>query len=114
MAQTSVCGFDRRDHQTEVCASVSHARYTHNMARGWESKSVEDQIGAAEAERELRNRQELSSEEREQSERRQSLLLSRSLMLARMKAARDPRYRAQLKVALDQLNEQLEEISNDE
>jgi hypothetical protein len=84
------------------------------MARGWESKSVEDQIGAAEAERELRNRQQLSTEEREQSEHHQSLLLSRSLILARMKAARDPRYRAQLKVALEQLDEQLRQLSSDE
>ena len=83
------------------------------MARGWESKSVEDQIGAAEAERELRDRHQLSSAEREENERRQSLLLSRSLILARMKAARDPRYRAQLKVALDQLDEQLREIQTD-
>ena len=83
------------------------------MARGWESKSVEDQIGAAEAERELRDRHHLSNEEREENERRQSLLLSRSLILARMKAARDPRYRAQLKVALDQLDEQLRETHSE-
>ena len=79
------------------------------MARGWESKSVEDQIGAAEAERELRASRHISAEEREQSERKQSLLLSRSLILSRIKAARDPRYRAQLKVALDQFDEQLRE-----
>jgi hypothetical protein len=80
------------------------------MARGWESKSVEDQISAAEAERELRNRQQLSNEEREQSERCQSLLLSRSLILSRIKAARNPRHRAQLQLALDQLDTQLREI----
>ena len=80
------------------------------MARGWESKSVEDQIGAAEAERERRDRHRLSNEEREQSERHQSLLLSRSLILSRMKAARNPRHRAQLQVALDQLDAQLREF----
>jgi hypothetical protein len=80
------------------------------MARGWESKSVEDQIGAAEAERELQARHQLSAEQREQSEHKQSLMLSRSLILSRIKAARDPRYRAQLQVALDQLNEQLREV----
>ena len=83
------------------------------MARGWESKSVEDQIGAAEAERQLRDRHQLSNEEREENERRQSLLLSRSLILARMKAARDPRYRAQLKTALDQLDEQLRDATSE-
>ena len=80
------------------------------MARGWESKSVEDQIGAAEAERELRSAQQRTPEEREESEHKQSLLLSRSLILARIKAARDPRYRAQLRTALDQLEAQLREL----
>jgi hypothetical protein len=80
------------------------------MARGWESKSVEDQIGAAEAEREIRAAQKLSAEQREQNEQKQSLMLSRSLILSRVKAARDPRYRAQLQAALDQLDEQLREF----
>jgi hypothetical protein len=80
------------------------------MARGWESKSVEDQIGAAEAERELRNRQQLSDEDRERSERHQSLLLSRALTISRLKAARNPRHRAQLQLALDQLEAQLTEF----
>jgi len=80
------------------------------MARGWESKSVEDQIDAAEAERELQVRHQLTAEQREQSEHKQSLMLSRSLILSRIKAARDPRYRAQLQVALDQLNEQLRAV----
>ncbi len=80
------------------------------MARGWESKSVEDQIGAAEAAREFRAAQNLSAVQREQSEHKQSLMLSRSLILSRIKAARDPRYRAQLQLALDQLDEQLREF----
>ena len=84
------------------------------MARGWESKSVEDQIGAAEAERELRASRQVSADEREKNEHRQSLMLSRSLILSRLKAARDPRYKAQLKVALDQLDAQLRELSSDQ
>ena len=59
------------------------------------------------------NRAEADSgteQQREQSERKQSLMLSRALIVSRMKAARDARYRAQLKVALDQLDEQLREI----
>jgi len=84
------------------------------MARGWESKSVEDQIGAAEAAREIRARHDVTVEEREESEHKQSLMLSRSLILSRIKAARDPRYRAQLEVALDQLDAQLRELSDDQ
>lgn len=80
------------------------------MARGWESKSVEDQIGAAEAEREIRAAQQVTAAQREQAEHKQSLLLSRSLIVSRMKAARDARYRAQLQTALDDLDAQLREF----
>lgn len=80
------------------------------MARGWESKSVEDQIGAAEAARELRASRQLSTEEREEGEHKQSLMLSRALILSRLKTAKNSRYRAQLQVALDQLDAQLREF----
>ena len=82
------------------------------MARGWESKSVEDQIGAAEAERELQARYQLTAEQREASEQQQSLLLSRSLLRSRLKAARDARYRAQLQTALDEIESQLRELES--
>lgn len=77
------------------------------MARGWESKSVEDQMGAAQAEREARAKLQVSPEERQQSERRQSLLLSRSQILSRLKVAQNARYRAQLELALEHLEAQL-------
>jgi hypothetical protein len=77
------------------------------MARGWESKSVEDQIGAAEAQRELRATHQRSAEEGEQ---KHSLMLSRSLILTRLEAASNPHYRAQLRTALDQLEAQLREL----
>jgi len=77
------------------------------MARGWESKSVEDQIGAAEAERERRARPHVSAEERDREDRKQSLLLSRAQILNRLKAASNTRYRAQLQTALDHLESQL-------
>jgi hypothetical protein len=91
-------------------AQVNNLRYIVFMARGWESKSVEDQIGAAEAERELRASHQVSAEQRALSEHKQSLMLSRALILSRIKAVRDPRYRAQLQLALDQLDEQLREF----
>lgn len=80
------------------------------MARGWESKSVEDQIGAAQAERELRQKPALSDDQREEGAHKQSLILSRALILSRIKAARDVRYRAQLQVALNELEAQLREL----
>jgi hypothetical protein len=80
------------------------------MARGWESKSVEDQMGAAQAERDARPKSHLSSQQREQNDRRQSLLLSRSQILSRLRVARNVRYRAQLEAAIKHVNAQLKEF----
>ena len=86
------------------------ARYTGFMARGWESKSVEDQIGAAEAEREARSKPRLSAKQREKKEREQSLLMSRAQIVTRLKAATNQRYRDQLQTALDHLDSELKEF----
>lgn len=80
------------------------------MARGWESKSVEDQISEAEAEKAARSKPFLSPEEREQQTRKQSLLLSRSQILSRLKLAGNARYRAQLEAALAHVDAELEEF----
>jgi len=79
------------------------------MARGWESKSVEDQIGEAEAAKEARARPHLSDVEREQETRRQSLLLSRAQITGRLMKVTNARCRAQLEKALKDLDEQLRE-----
>jgi hypothetical protein len=81
------------------------------MARGWESKSVEDQIGAAEAAKEARAKPHLSPQERERETRRQSLLLSRAQIIGRLKRATNTRYRAQLEKTLQHLDEQLRELA---
>jgi hypothetical protein len=80
------------------------------MARGWESKSVEDQISDAEAEKAARSKPFLSPDERERQTRRQSLLLSRSQILSRLKVAGNARYRAQLDAALAHVDAQLTEF----
>jgi len=77
------------------------------MARGWESKSVEDQIGDAQAEKDARSKPFLSPDERELQTRKQSLLLSRSQILNRLKLARNERYRAQLESAVAHVDSQL-------
>ena len=83
------------------------------MARGWESKSVEDQIGEAEARKERLSRPHLPASERERQERKQSLLLSRSQVLTRLKAAPVERYRAQLQVALEHLESELRKLERE-
>ena len=80
------------------------------MARGWESKSVEDQIDAADAARQDRAERHLSAQQRERQARKQSLLLSRAQTLARLKAATNARYRSQLELALKHLEKQLSEL----
>jgi len=85
------------------------------MARGWESKSVEDQIDAAKADRDAQIKPRLTEEQRAQSELKQSLRLSRAQTLRRLQAATNDRYRAQLQSALDHLDAQLAqcEINSD-
>jgi hypothetical protein len=80
------------------------------MARGWESKSVEDQIGDAQAEKDARSKPFMSPDEREQQTRKQSLLLSRSQILGRLKVVQNARYRAQLEAALKHVDTQLKEF----
>jgi hypothetical protein len=77
------------------------------MARGWESKAIEDQIGAAEAEREARSRPALTPEEAALRERRNGLLLARARTVASLEAAADPRYRALLERSLAHLDAEL-------
>jgi hypothetical protein len=80
------------------------------MARGWDSKSVEDQIGDAQAEKDARSKPFMSPDEREQQTRKQSLLLSRSQILGRLKVAQNARYRAQLQAALMHVETKLKEF----
>jgi predicted Holliday junction resolvase-like endonuclease len=84
------------------------------MARGWESKSVEDQVAEAEAAKEAQAKPHLSSEQRERHERRESLRLSRANVSARLKTARNAHYRAQLEKAMEGLDKQLAALNLEE
>jgi hypothetical protein len=81
------------------------------MARGWESKSVEDQIDNAKADRDAQIEPRLTPQQRQQQELKQSLLLSRAQTLSRLEAATSERYRAQLQSTLDYLDAQLRELN---
>lgn len=82
------------------------------MARGWESKSVEDQMGEAEAARDAQAKPHLSAQERARRTRRESLLLSRAQIVGRLKSVTNTRYRAQLEKTLEHLDEELKEFTN--
>ena len=80
------------------------------MARGWESKSVEEQIGDAEAAKEDRAKHHLSQQGRVLENQRQNLLLSRTQIMRRLKAATNAQYRTQLEAALQDLEKKLLEL----
>jgi len=79
------------------------------MARGWESKSVEDQIAAAES-RKPRIGRELTAAERERHGQRMDLELSRARILQDLEAATNPRHRALLERSLAHLDAELAAI----
>lgn len=80
------------------------------MARGWESKAVEDQISEAEerAQRKLAAQEELSPEERERLERLDSLLLSRARTLTQLERATRPVHREMLQRTLRALEAEID------
>jgi hypothetical protein len=84
------------------------------MARGWESKSVEDQVADAEAAKDDRAKHHSSQQERVRETQRQSLLMSRTQIIGRLKRATNPRYRTQLEAALQDLEKKLREFDSKE
>ena len=77
------------------------------MARGWESKAVEDQIAASEDRRALATKRTRTPDELARDSRREGLLLSRAKIVADIENARDDRHRAALQQALEYLDNQL-------
>ncbi|MBV9959116.1 MAG: hypothetical protein JO360_11880 [Acidobacteria bacterium] len=81
------------------------------MARGWESKSVADQIEEDErAKEEMEQRAELSPEMRARQERLDTLNLSRARTLDQLERATNPAYRQMLQRSLRALEAEIEEL----
>ena len=77
------------------------------MARGWESKAVEDQIAASEDRKAAASKRARTSDELARESRRLGLLLSRAKIVGDMKKARDERHRTALRQALDYIDAQI-------
>ena len=77
------------------------------MARGWESKSVESQIDAAEARRTAAQQAQHNQEDISLQRERESIELSKVRILRELEAAKHPRHREQLTAALAHLDHQL-------
>jgi hypothetical protein len=79
------------------------------MARGWESKSVEQQIEDARMEPNQASAFN-SDSEIELRQKREGLLLQRSRILQEMDSARNPRYQEMLKQNLQHIDTQLSSL----
>ena len=76
------------------------------MARGWESKSVEQQQEEMSAQRKTA-RAPLSPAEQQRNRKREGLLLSRERLTQQLQAATNPRHRQMLEQAIAELDSQL-------
>jgi hypothetical protein len=80
------------------------------VARGWESKSVEDQIAASEDRKAVGAKRARTADEVERESRKQGLLLSRAKIAGDIENARDQRHRASLQQALDYIDAQIKAL----
>jgi len=81
------------------------------MARGWESKSVEQQQEEASAQKV--HRQPLTPEQITRENRRKGLELSRHRMMQQMEATSNPKYREMLERALADLDNELNRLGSE-
>jgi hypothetical protein len=80
------------------------------VARGWESKSVEEQMDAAETRKAAPAQPKLNEAQLRSEKERESIELSRERILRELQAARHPRHREQLSQALNFLDERLSKL----
>jgi hypothetical protein len=80
------------------------------MARGWESKSVESQIEAAETQVRPPLDEQIPAEQLELLRRRETLNLSRTRVLRELETSQNPRYRNLMEKALTDLNSEIRRL----
>lgn len=77
------------------------------MARGWESKAVEEQMEITESKETESDLPQITPEQQQRQRERESLELSRSRVEQELTAATHPRYRSSLEAALRYLEEKM-------
>ena len=82
------------------------------MARGWESKSVEAQIDMAEIPRRAVTHNVPAAQTLELIRKKESILLSRTRVVRDLNCAQNPRYKALLNKALEDLDAQLSTLAD--
>jgi hypothetical protein len=75
------------------------------MARGWESKSVEEQQSAANTQ--VESKQRLTPQQAAQKRAREAIALSRRRVLQQLQEVQNSRHRQMLEIALSELDERL-------
>ena len=81
-----------------------------DMARGWESKSVESQIESARSDATKPAKHSVTPEMTATLRKRETLLLARTHVLQQIQASQNPRHLAMLESALAALEKQLAAI----
>jgi hypothetical protein len=90
------------------------SRYNQRVARGWESKSVENQIDSAQHESSS-SKPSVNNAEKLAADRQRSLLeLSRANVQRQLESVQNDRYREQLNRALADLDAQLAKLGSKE
>lgn len=82
------------------------------MAKGWESKAVEDQIQESQKADNENPRKQFTPEQMEAHRRKEVLLLSRARVEKDLNASQNPRYREQLAKALSHIDDQLSKMKD--
>ena len=82
------------------------------MARGWESKSVEDQIQEKQEAAANASRAQLTPEEAQLQAKREGLQMARTRTLSSLQTVCDARYRAHLERVLADLDAQLRALES--
>ena len=80
------------------------------MARGWESKSVEEQINERQNESKTPGKHKPGSPETEQRTRREGIRLARSRTVNALESTQDERYRELLERTLAHLDSELAKL----
>ena len=80
------------------------------MARGWESKAIEEQMNEAEARRQAPAERERTAFEIEQQKRKDGLLLDRARLLREMQGTRNQRYLTLLERGLAHIEAELAKL----
>lgn len=83
------------------------------MARGWESKAVEEQVQEHNEENREKGRKSLTPAQMDLRRRREVLLLSKARTQKDLETSKDGRYREMLTRALADLDAQLSQLKED-